>query len=183
MPSFAKFDVWQNTAGVARETILQVKQTHLTGRYSQSIPSVTATDITDLNVSITPTSTSSRILLFGRWCGEYGSTGQSWNSVYGFKRNGTRVGDHNVSGTATTVYGMGLSGLTYYADDANSTPDSMTIFYVDSPATTSAITYQIYISCETGFTLYTNRTLGWTTSTVTGHEVTTSTIIAMEIAA
>ncbi len=183
MPSIAKFDQWQSTSGVNKETIIQVKQTHLTGRYSQSIPSVTATDITDLNVTITPSSTTSRILLLGRWTGEYGSTGQSWNSVYGFKRNGTRIGDHNITGTATTVYGIGLSALTYYADDANSTPDSMTMFYIDSPATTSAITYQIFISCETGFTLYTNRTLGWTTSTTTGHEATTSTIIAMEIAA
>ena len=183
MPSIARFDEWQNSNGIKKETILQVKQTHLTGRYSQSIPSITATDITDLNVTITPSSTTSRILLFGRWTGEYGTTGASWNTIYGFKRNGTRVGDHNVSGTATTVYGMGFSALTYYADDVNSTGDSMTIFYVDSPATTSAITYQIYVTTETGFTLYTNRTVGWTTSSTTGYEVATSTIIAMEIAA
>ena len=66
MASIAKFDEWQTTAGIPRETVLQVKQTHLTNRYTQSISASVATDITDLNVTITPSSINSRILLFGR---------------------------------------------------------------------------------------------------------------------
>jgi len=179
MASIAKFDQWYTTAGIPRETIVQAKQTHLTTRYTQSIPGSVATDITNLNVAITPATTNSRILLFGRWTGEYGASDRSWDSVWGFKRSGTRIGDATEPGS-TLIYGMGLSGLTYYGDDINSTSDSMTIFYIDSPATTSEITYSIYTLTQTAHTLYTNRTAGWANQS-TGHELTTSTIIAMEI--
>lgn len=181
MPSYAKFDIWQSTSGATKETILQVRQTHLTSRYSQSMPANVATDITDLNVSITPSTVNSRIFLFGRWCGEYSAAERSWNSVWGFKRSGTRIGDHASPG-ATIVYGMGTSAITYWADDNNSTGDSMTIFYVDSPATTSTISYSIYNVAFTAYTLYTNRVVGWNNQS-TDYELTTSTIIAMEIAA
>jgi len=179
MASIAKFDQWYTTAGIPRETIVQAKQTHLTTRYTQSITASVATDITNLNVAITPATTNSRILLFGRWCGEYGSTGTSWDGCWGFKRSGTRIGDATGPGS-TLIYGMGLSALTYYGDDVNSTSDSMTIFYIDSPATTSEITYSIYLITPNVQTLYTNRTVGWDNQS-TGHELTTSTIIAMEI--
>lgn len=66
MASIAKFDQWYTTAGIPRETIVQAKQTHLTTRYTQSITASVATDITNLNVAITPATTNSRILLFGR---------------------------------------------------------------------------------------------------------------------
>lgn len=181
MASIAKFDEWQTTAGIPRETVLQVKQTHLRDRYTQSMGASVATDVTDLNVTIVPSSINSRILLFGRWTGEYGSQDRSWNSVWGFKRSGTRIGDHNNPGS-TLIYGMGYSSLTYYADDSNSTGDSMTIFYVDSPATTSSLTYSIYNLPQSAYTLYTNRVVGWS-GQATDYELTTSTIIAMEISA
>jgi len=181
MASIAKFDQWYTTAGIPRETIVQVKQTHLTSRYTQSMAATTATDITDLNVAITPATTNSRILLFGRWTGEYGAQDRSWNSVWGFKRSGTRIGDH-AAPTTTLVYGMGYSALTYYGDDSNSTGDSLTLFYIDSPATTSQVIYSIYNLPQSAYTLYTNRVVGWS-GQATDYELTTSTIIAMEITA
>ena len=58
----------------------------------------------------------------------------------------------------------------------------MTIFYIDFPTTTASINYSIYLVTPNSQTLYTNRTVNWADQS-TGYELSTSTIIAMEISA
>ena len=181
MASTLKFDEWQSTAGISRQTILQVKQTHLDGRYSQSAPANSSIDITDFSVTITPQSVASRILIMVRWFGEYGAQDSIYNGIWGLKRNGTIIGAANSPG-ATLPYGITTAAVSYEASDANSTPETMNMFYVDSPATVSPTTYQVYLWQNNSTTLYTNRTVGWTGQS-SGYELGTSNITVMEISA
>jgi hypothetical protein len=158
---------------------LQVVQTHLTGRYAQSYSSSVVTDLTDFSATITPKSTSSKILVFARWFGEWGNTGSVYNSVWGIKRSGTRIGEQSDPG-ATVVTALTGTALSYEASDAASTPETMNMFYMDSPNTTSAITYNIFFITDNASTIYTNRTVSWANNT-TGYELGTSTLILMEI--
>jgi hypothetical protein len=158
---------------------LQVVQKHLNGRYAQSYSSSVVTDLTDFSATITPKSASSKILIFARWFGEWGNTGGVYNSVWGIKRSGTRIGEQSDPG-ATVVTALTGTALSYEAPDASSTPETMNLFYMDSPNTTSAITYNIFFITDNASTIYTNRTVNWANQT-TGHELGTSTLILMEI--
>ena len=182
MASYAQFDTWQTTSGGNVSTIIQVVQTYYADPTSQSFPATSGngvmTGITGISAIIVPKSTASRILVMCRWFGEHGATGQSWNSMFGLQRNGTNVGQPANPGTLTC--GIAPPALTYYADDADSTGDSASFQYVDSPATTSAVTYQMTYCCYGGETLYINRDVNATTSG--GYERGTSGIILMEIA-
>ena len=52
-----------------------------------------------------------------------------------------------------------MTGLSYYADDASSTPDTAYYSYFDTPNTTSQITYKIGVHCNVDTTIYVNRTV------------------------
>jgi len=68
----------------------------------------------------------------------------------------------------------------YFNDDANSTPDNSYFHYLDSPGTTSSVTYQVSFQTQTGTVMYVNRTRG-DVDTI-DFERLTSSILAMEIA-
>ena len=182
MASYAQFDLWQTTSGANVNTIVQVVQTYYADPTSQSFPATTGnglmTAIAGLSATISPKSTASRILVMCRWFGEHGSYSESWNSMYGLKRNGVDVGQPSNPGALTC--GIAPSALTYYGADNDSTGDSASFQYVDSPATTSAVTYQMSYCAYDGETLYTNRDVNAATSG--GYERGTSSIILMEIA-
>jgi len=158
---------------------LQVVQTHLTGRYAQTLTSSVTNDVTDFNATITPKSTSSKILVFARWFGEWSTADAVYNAVWGIKRSGTRIGEQPDPG-ATVTTGLTSSALSYEATDANSTPETMNMFYMDAPNTTSPVTYNVWAMYYGASTLYTNRTVGWT-GQVGSYELGTSTLILMEI--
>jgi hypothetical protein len=128
--------------------------------------------VTGLSATITPTSTSSKVLVnFDLNAGIIGNAGGV--RIY---RNGAAIaiGDANASDHRLTsnVYNGG--------DDSNSTP-SWSMSVLDSPATTSAVTYQIYVACfQGGGTIVINDQ----TSQVTGQSYacrSASTITAMEV--
>jgi hypothetical protein len=180
MASIIKADVWQNTAGQAINNVVQVVDTYFTTPTSQSMPGGTSyNDITGISAVIVPKSTTSKIMIFARWFGEHGATGQSWNSMFSVKRNGTPIGQPAQPGSLRI--GMTSPALSYYADDADSTGDSMSLFYLDSPTSTAAVTYQLCMMNDTTYTLYTNRCVN--ASTTGGYERGTSSIVLMEIAA
>jgi hypothetical protein len=177
--SIIKANQFQTLAGQSFSSILQVVDTYFATATSQSMPGgTTYNDITGISVSITPRLATSRIMIFARWFGEHGATGQSWNHMFSVKRNGTPIGQPAQPGSLRI--GIAPSALTYYADDADSTPDSMNLFFVDSPATTSALTYQLCMMNDTTYTLFTNRCVN--PATAGGYERGTSSIVAMEIA-
>jgi len=158
---------------------LQVVQKHLTGRYSQGLTSSVTNDITDFSATITPKSTSSKILIFARWFGEWSAADAVYNSVWGIKRSGIRIGEQPDPG-ATVCTGITGNARSYESADANSTPETMNLFYMDSPSTTSTITYNVWAMYYGASTLYTNRVAGWANQ-VGSYELGTSTLILMEI--
>jgi len=115
------------TAGLPIGTVMQtVANTTITGS--------TSANAVALTLSITPSSASSRILLLGALEGERvgGSTG---NYIFGqLRKNTTNLrGFINAAGYQTTTCGRNFN----------------TLMFIDSPATTSAITYDIWIDHTT----------------------------------
>ena len=166
-----------NKLALPTGSVLQVQSTLVTSNYSQSVTANTDTAIDNLTVNITPSSTSNKIMLFGRHIGE-GGTVESYNAVYFFFRDSTKINSASASGSRLT--GMNVNFQGYGGQDAASTMDGMSMFTIDaSHNSTSQITYKIGIKLANSMTLYTNRTVNNTDNT--SHELATSEIIAMEI--
>jgi hypothetical protein len=133
--------------------IIQMVNTTLTSTTSVSSGSNGTQSIPGLSLSITPQFSTSRILLtahimFG-FASTYGSTG---NTPGGFiTRNSTSINLGGSNGSAQTV-SMGLGGMA----DANQTWTYI-YSYIDSPSTTSAITYQFCMLSDQTLTFYINR--------------------------
>ena len=151
-------------------------QTHLTTTSSQSVSANVRTNITGLNATITPSTTSKRIKITIRWNGEH-SNSSNQNQVFGIKRDTTDVGNPAAAGARGV--GMAIFAQGYIAGDANSTPDSATYTYIDSPATTSATTYHATYLNKAAGTLYNQRTV--TDGDNASYERLTSNIILEEI--
>jgi hypothetical protein len=129
---------------IAGGKVLQVVSATKTDTFSTS--STSYVDITGMSLSITPSYTTSKILLlttmtFG------GSTGDT--SRFQFVRNSTAVGIGDAAGSRVRA----SSGQRSHAENRVG-PAVMS--FVDAPSTTSAITYKIQASIEAG-TLQINR--------------------------
>ena len=155
--------------------ILQVKYTQYDTPSSQSISASTVTALDNMSVTITPSSTSSKILLMAQWNGELSSTQVGWNSMLSFLRNSTYIGAEVTSRN----YGIMPPVITYF-QEAGSTMESCSWRYLDSPATTSSVTYYGAINSYSAVTMYHNRTVVFSNST--SYEQGVSSIMAMEIA-
>jgi hypothetical protein len=153
-----------------------VVQTHLITTSSQSITAGTRANISGLNATITPTTTSKRIRVTVRWNGEYSNTANQ-GSVFGVKRDTTDVGNPVAAGSRPV--GMAIIAQGYWDANADSTPDSAVYSYIDSPATTSATTYHATFIQTASGTLYNQRTVSDSDSS--SNERLTSTITLEEI--
>lgn len=169
--------IWNGTAwktlsysDYTNGSVIQVQSTTKTDTFSAS-NSNTFTDITGLSVSITPTSTSSKILVTANIVGSTTSNGVANVQLI---RGSTAIciGDSAGSRPRATV-----------STDSNGLDQVVTasINFLDSPATTSATTYKLALNTgDTGGTAYINRTLGDGDSIYQGRYA--STITVMEIA-
>ncbi len=151
-------------------TVLQVKSTTISSAATYSLGSGAIQDV-GVNVSITPTSTSSKILVIST----VSSAGISFNrpgSV--LVRNGTRIAAGDAAGSRNRTSSGGSSGET--------SPGTQTVNFLDSPATTSSLTYGVYIvNYHSGTQSYAfNYDQG--NSDNPAHGRTASTITVMEIA-
>ena len=153
-----------------------VHSVDVTTTSSQGITSNTTTDITNLTIDITPQSSNSTFLLMGAWNGEFSDT-NNLDCVLGFRRNGVSIGQPIGSGTNRAA-GRGVVAMGHYNVDAASTMDSWTGQYLDSPSTSSQITYTISFRHTTNGTLYNNRTV--TDTDASNFERTTSSLIILE---
>jgi len=144
-------------------SVLQVVSTNKNDTFSTT--STSFTDVTGLSVSITPTLTTSKILVFVNT--NYSPSGSSTLATYNLVRDSTNIAQ---PATAPTYTGSFVAYTN--AADTVLTPS---FNFLDSPATTSSTTYKIQVKINTG-TLYTNRRLSVDTAS-------TSTITVMEIAA
>ena len=166
-------------AGVGGK-VLQVVQTHSNTTSSQSLSDDSTTNISGLSATITPSSTSNKIKITCRWNGEISSVSNE-ATLFGLRRDTTIIGNQSSVGSRASNMQQMASGYGN-GQDAASTMDSAVWFYMDSPSSTSAITYHATVIWYAGGTqtLYNNRTVN--DNNDENHERATSTIILEEIA-
>lgn len=149
--------------------ILQVVSTTKTDTFSST--ATTPTDITGASVSITPRSTSSKILvLFEVPVGLSSAQGVALQLF----RNSTNIGGGAAAGSrlsAITVATVG--GANYRSQESG--------LFLDSPSTTSTVTYKLQGWSEGG-TWYVGRSSGDTDSASAAHVRTPLTITLIEVA-
>lgn len=170
-----------NTAGLTTNGLPRSAVTYVDQTFVQSVTQGRLTDVAPFSVTITPSSTNSQIVIFVNWFGEH-QTSASWDTVYGLKRNGGEIGPALNPGNRS--YGIAMAANSYYtvSGDDNSTPEALSFHYLDAPATTGSVTYQLTVlTRNSALTLYTNRTVG-DIAQATDYERGTSSIIAMEVA-
>ena len=154
--------------------VLQVVQTVKTDIFSTIANGHTIwTDITGFSLSITPSSTSSKILLMGDVQGS--ASVYSQICAFRFNRDGTGIG----LGDAMTGFDPATAGHIRAEKDANGS-FRVPMIYMDSPSSTSAITYKIQGQVEMGG-FYINRTADMKVSFFSTTSI--SSITAMEIGA
>ena len=133
--------------------ILQVVQTVKTDTTSQGSAS-TWNDISGVSVTITPSSTSNKILIIPDLA-LGGSEMASYHLVWRLLRGTTPIG---VSTSATDSDLTGTGGMHRAASGANAYFFGCSKMFLDSPSTTSATTYKCQWSAnDAGATLYLNR--------------------------
>ena len=147
--------------------ILQVKSTTITD--TVSINTLSYSDVTDLNVSITPSSTSNKILII---CSINFGQGAA-HGTFRLVRGSTAIGIGDTAGSRTTGTFVMHTG-TGAQQDAGSTN------FLDSPSTTSATTYKLQgRSNDSGTAMYINRSN--TDSDSAAYQRVVSTITVMEV--
>ena len=119
---------------------------------------------TGLSVSITPQSISNKILVTAT------AVVQDSQGQYAVMGSLFRGATNLATGTAPAVMYYGRLGAS-----TASLVNTMNMQFLDSPATTSSTTYQVYIAVESGGTAYFGATVG-------GAGSNTMIITAMEIA-
>jgi hypothetical protein len=153
-------------------SVLQVVQTVKTDKFTTT--SSSAVDITGLSVTITPTSTSSKILILTNI--NYGADDNLYGAFF-VLRNSTNVvvGTYPSGNQTAATFGVGPTKDNYKIGSASH-------IYLDSPNTTSSITYKVQASSEFGSIQLSINAPFQTTdaSYIIGG---TSTITVMEIAA
>ena len=138
--------VWATPASGAK--CGQVVSTTKTDTFTMT--SSTFADVTGLSVTITPTANTSKILVFVNCSmqGAYGSSAISGRLL----RDSTAISVGTAAGSRTQATVGNFIGQ----DGGAQNNGSMT--YLDSPATTSAVTYKIQVLSNTnGNTVYVNR--------------------------
>jgi hypothetical protein len=135
--------------------ILQVVSTTLTTDFSASLATGSYTNVTGLAATITPTSSSSKILI--RFSAPNSSSQSDRNAVsFRLLRDSTEIGSSTSSSGSQT---RGITG-NFIFSSSSALITSVSAEFLDSPATTSAITYNVNVgNASSGTnTIYVNRT-------------------------
>ena len=165
--------------------IIQVKQAIKTDVFSTTASSGSPFDITGLSVTITPTSSSSKILIFADVGGHvHNSQGGAFlihRSISGGSSGELTTGRADGDGSRRTSH---FTGTLYTGDGGGSNAITLTANckILDSPATTSAVTYKVQMQKNPSSDLYCiNRTESDNNSSDEARTV--SQIMVMEVAA
>jgi hypothetical protein len=156
MTSILKVSTIQNTAGAAPTaadlglnvagSVVQVVQTH----FDTESSTTTASWSTLYSASITPTSSSNKVLAVVSFSGSHTN---NWSGIVRVLRDVTPIG----GGVGGTNYEPNVWFNVRTATDYNISTYSAS--YLDSPATTSAITYNVQWFATNGIVFYANRTI------------------------
>jgi len=157
------------TAAQPVGAVLQVVQTQLTTVQTFSPGAGVFTDITGAAASITPTSASNKILVTYSTFMTSSQNSAYWMQYLRMLRNGTAV----AVGTQASYKATGAAN--YSATTQYGGPIVQT--FLDSPATTSVVTYQLSGAGESGFAI------GGSYASGSANPSIPTTIILMEIAA
>jgi hypothetical protein len=151
MTSIIKVDQIQTLAGTAPTAAdLGI---NVTGSVLQTLQAVNTTEytvgsgsgnLTNLSVTITPRSATSKFILSAN-IGVWGWVANGATIIFSFKRNSTPLSIAN-NGTLT-----GFTGGIW--NDSNISPPNAFMMYMDSPNTTSAITYYVTYACDGTITI------------------------------
>jgi hypothetical protein len=154
--------------------VIQVVSTLYTSSFSTT--STSLVDITNFNVVITPTATSSKILILVNINHANASTG-GFSNGFCVLRNGTAVGNGTL-GTGSSPNFM-IVNAPYAGNSAGVAVGQ----FLDSPSSTSALTYKVQTQCQSGTgTVYINQTGNLNGGTRPDQGGFTSAITVMEIA-
>ena len=157
-------------SGFGGGKVLQVVQAVKTD--TSSTTSTSFTDVSGFSANITPASTSNKILVLVT-IGGMGENAVS-QAFFRLDRNGSVVGVGDAVGNRKQI-----SGASIYISNNNSMA-STAFNYLDSPSTTSSLTYKIQFSANAG-TVFVNRSHTDSDATTTSRG--TSSITLMEIGA
>ena len=129
-------------AGASGGGIIQCVQTVKQDSFSASVSRTSFAAITGLSASITPASTNSKILvMFSVSTSMEGTNGAPAIILY---KNGSALS--GARGTAGSDANLTASACFVYSSDLPGGTISMS--YLDSPATTSSTTYQCYLTSD-----------------------------------
>lgn len=160
---------WTAIGGSGGGKVLQVVSTNKTDTFSTA--STSLTDLTGLSVSITPSSASSKILVF---CSiNYSISQVTGQQYFQLLRGASAIAQGDAAGARSRTSGQGAPAADYLMTN-------YALQFLDSPSTTSATTYKIQTRVTAG-TGYVNRTVTDTDSGVYPRGI--STITVMEIGA
>ena len=131
------------TSNTSTGKILQVVQTTKTDTFSTTTAIPSFTTVTGVSATITPSATSSKILVMVN--GGFGNGSTNYAIAVNLLRDSTSIyqGDARGSSTRASAFAIagGVGGCEQYA-----------INYLDSPSTTSATTYALQAGTESGGT-------------------------------
>jgi hypothetical protein len=136
---------WATLAPTASK-IAQVVSTNLPTTFSTA--STSYTDLTGLSVSITPTLNTSKVLVFVNL---QASVGSDISVFFQLVRGSTAIDIGDAAGSRTRA------SFAYLQSDTILQQGNVGLNFLDSPATTSATTYKMQVSVNTG-TAFINRT-------------------------
>jgi hypothetical protein len=150
----AKMATGAARANFGAGAVLQVVQTTKTDTYTTTSTG-SFQGITGMSVTITPTSTSSRIVVMvSLGIAMTWNAGRDRTSAFRINRNGSATLQGDASGNRVgSLFRTGSNNT-----DSNHGWGA-SFQFVDSPASTSALTYQLFVEPEDGATFYLNRSV------------------------
>jgi len=161
-----------DVSGAGGGKVLQVQSTLLATTTSKAGAGAFS-DIVGMSIAITPAASNSKVLV--TVVANYGSNGTSSNLGFRLLRDSTAICvNTDATGSRTKVSSGGSSSGANYTDCA-------VITFLDSPSTTSAVTYKLQWYVQNSTTSYLNRE--YTDGNDINNPWTASTITAMEIGA
>ena len=157
--------------------VLQVLQVVKSDTFSTTVQDNTFAAITGLSISITPTSTTSKILVTVEIGNIMQTDTNGRHTNFRINRDGTAIGLGDASGSKTRATFSGGSFAVHYGNSASAS-------YLDSPASTSALSYSVSMAGHTGGTHRINgRATGENDNADAPNARLISTITVMEIGA
>lgn len=129
-----------------------------------STTSMSWTDVTALDTSITPSASNSKLLVFVYLDGAVSIHHYFWNFRLS-RKIGAGSFENNVSGLVGNTTGNGGSHRSVRAEYDDNGGSNCFGYFIDSPATTSEVTYRIAVYNGSGGTLYLNRSSSNSTNT------------------